>query len=78
MHFQSYMNKMPVSLIVDPTIISDTHRLLNDDDNLIGDKRCGEFKGSSYGMNLSFRSDQAGALPSSFPFTTAGCGSVPP
>ena len=30
MHFQSYMNKMTVSLTVDPTIISDTHRLLDD------------------------------------------------
>ncbi|KAF3531290.1 hypothetical protein DY000_02040469 [Brassica cretica] len=30
MHFQSYMNKMTISLTVDPTVISDTHRLLDD------------------------------------------------
>lgn len=29
MHFQSYMNKMTISLTVDPTVISDTHRLLD-------------------------------------------------
>ncbi|XP_018453868.1 wax ester synthase/diacylglycerol acyltransferase 6 [Raphanus sativus] len=29
-HFQSYMNKMTISLTVDPTVISDTHRLLDD------------------------------------------------
>uniref|UniRef100_M4EMB8 Uncharacterized protein n=1 Tax=Brassica campestris TaxID=3711 RepID=M4EMB8_BRACM len=30
MHFQSYMNKMTVSLTVDPTVISDPHRLCDD------------------------------------------------
>ncbi|KAF3599804.1 hypothetical protein F2Q69_00035918 [Brassica cretica] len=30
MHFQSYMNKMTVSLTVDPTDISDPHRLCDD------------------------------------------------
>ncbi|KAF8097713.1 hypothetical protein N665_0283s0017 [Sinapis alba] len=29
-HFQSYMNKMTISLTVDPTVITDTHRLLDD------------------------------------------------
>ncbi|XP_024013738.1 O-acyltransferase WSD1 [Eutrema salsugineum] len=30
MHFQSYMNKMTISLSVDPTVISDPHRLCDD------------------------------------------------
>ncbi|XP_023639179.1 O-acyltransferase WSD1 [Capsella rubella] len=30
MHFQSYMNKMTISLTVDPTVISDPHRLCDD------------------------------------------------
>ncbi|CAL9247069.1 unnamed protein product [Arabidopsis halleri] len=30
MHFQSYMNQMTISLTVDPTVISDPHRLLDD------------------------------------------------
>ncbi|XP_010426427.1 PREDICTED: O-acyltransferase WSD1-like [Camelina sativa] len=30
MHFQSYMNKMTMSLTVDPTVISDPHRLCDD------------------------------------------------
>ncbi|CAN8254850.1 unnamed protein product [Cochlearia groenlandica] len=30
MHFQSYMNKMTISLTVDPTVINDPHRLLDD------------------------------------------------
>uniref|UniRef100_A0A1J3DL02 O-acyltransferase WSD1 n=1 Tax=Noccaea caerulescens TaxID=107243 RepID=A0A1J3DL02_NOCCA len=30
MHFQSYMDKMTISLTVDPTVISDPHRLLDD------------------------------------------------
>ncbi|CAN7059929.1 unnamed protein product [Brassica oleracea var. botrytis] len=30
MHFQSYMNKMTISLTVDPTVISNPHQLLDD------------------------------------------------
>ncbi|CAH2064728.1 unnamed protein product [Thlaspi arvense] len=30
MHLQSYMNKMTIALTVDPTVISDPHRLLDD------------------------------------------------
>ncbi|KAL1197357.1 Wax ester synthase/diacylglycerol acyltransferase 6 [Cardamine amara subsp. amara] len=30
MHFQSYMNQMTISFTVDPTVISDPHRLLDD------------------------------------------------
>ncbi|KAJ0253758.1 Diacylglycerol O-acyltransferase [Hirschfeldia incana] len=48
-HFQSYMNKMTVSLTVDPTVISNPHQLLDDwEESLRTIKTAVQERGSTY------------------------------
>ncbi|KAF8104870.1 hypothetical protein N665_0166s0054 [Sinapis alba] len=49
MHFQSYMNKMTISLTVDPTVISNPHQLLDDwEESLRTIKTAVQERGSTY------------------------------
>ncbi|KAG2329558.1 hypothetical protein Bca52824_000738 [Brassica carinata] len=49
MHFQSYMNKMTVSLTVDPMVISNPHQLLDDwEESLRNIKTAVQERGSTY------------------------------